>query len=114
MTSDSGAGGDSGGDVSTRGLREISRQMYLPKRAEKELKLLEAQLRDEEELFLNEGECTRGEAFVFRTLDSWIMLVRVVIVWFSLVVQRQLDNRCASWLNRATNNVLNENGSAGL
>ena len=30
--------------------------MYLPKRAEKELKLLEAQLEDEQNLFLNEGE----------------------------------------------------------
>ncbi|CAM9102053.1 unnamed protein product, partial [Choristocarpus tenellus] len=36
-------------------LRDISRQMYLPKRAEKELKLLEMQLQDEEELFLKEG-----------------------------------------------------------
>lgn len=33
----------------------MSRQMYLPKRAEKELKLLEAQLQDEEDLFLKEG-----------------------------------------------------------
>lgn len=38
-----------------RELREISRQMYLPKRAEKELKLLEMQLQDEEELFVQEG-----------------------------------------------------------
>lgn len=43
-------------DLTTKELREISRQMYLPKRAEKELKLLEAQLQDEESLFLNEGE----------------------------------------------------------
>ena len=34
----------------------MSRQMYLPKRAEKELKLLEAQLQDEEDLFLKEGQ----------------------------------------------------------
>lgn len=31
--------------------------MYLPKRAEKELKLLEMQLQDEEELFIEEGTC---------------------------------------------------------
>ncbi len=43
-------------DLTTKELRELSRQMYLPKRAEKELKLLEAQLQDEENLFLNEGE----------------------------------------------------------
>ncbi|CAM9427278.1 unnamed protein product, partial [Ectocarpus fasciculatus] len=49
-------------DLTTKELREISRQMYLPKRAEKELKLLEAQLQDEESLFLNEGvELTAAE-----------------------------------------------------
>ena len=48
------------GELSTRELREVSRQMYLPKRAEKELKLLEAQLKDEEELFLKEGMVFRG------------------------------------------------------
>lgn len=37
-------------------LRDISRQMYLPKRAEKELRLLEMQLKDEEDLFVKEGE----------------------------------------------------------
>jgi pre-mRNA-splicing factor ATP-dependent RNA helicase DHX16 len=36
-------------------LRQISRQLYLPKRAEKELRLLEMQLEDEEELFVREG-----------------------------------------------------------
>jgi hypothetical protein len=36
-------------------MRELSRQLYLPKRADKELRLLEAQLRDEEELFTAEG-----------------------------------------------------------
>lgn len=41
--------------LSMKQLRKISRQMYLPKRAEKELKLLEMQLQDEEELFLKEG-----------------------------------------------------------
>lgn len=46
-----------GGDkaLSIKELRAISRQMYLPKRAEKELRLLEMQLRDEEELFVEEG-----------------------------------------------------------
>ncbi|CAN0493772.1 unnamed protein product, partial [Ectocarpus sp. 12 AP-2014] len=49
-------------DLTTKELREISRQMYLPKRAEKELKLLEAQLEDEQNLFLNEGvELTAAE-----------------------------------------------------
>ena len=49
---------ESGGqrELTTKELREMSRQMYLPKRAEKELKLLEAQLQDEEDLFLKEGE----------------------------------------------------------
>lgn len=57
MTSESGEQRD----LTTKELREISRQMYLPKRAEKELKLLEAQLQDEESLFLNEGELAMHE-----------------------------------------------------
>lgn len=49
---------ESGGEraLTMKELRDVSRQMYLPKRAEKELKLLEAQLQDEEELFLKEGK----------------------------------------------------------
>ncbi len=38
-----------------RFLLNVSRQLYLPKRAEKELRLLEMELEDEEDLFLREG-----------------------------------------------------------
>ncbi|CAM9175049.1 unnamed protein product [Chrysoparadoxa australica] len=47
------AGGDKA--LSMKELRKISRQLYLPKRAEKELKLLELQLKDDDELFVQEG-----------------------------------------------------------
>ncbi|CAM9520621.1 unnamed protein product, partial [Phaeothamnion confervicola] len=49
----SGEGGDR--VLSMRELRLVSRQTYLPKRAARELKLMEMQLKDEEDLFLKEG-----------------------------------------------------------
>ncbi|KAG5180936.1 P-loop containing nucleoside triphosphate hydrolase protein [Tribonema minus] len=50
-----GGEGGEGAELSMAEMRALSRQVYLPKRADKELRLLEMQLRDEEELFAAEG-----------------------------------------------------------
>jgi hypothetical protein len=78
-------------------MRELSRQLYLPKRADKELRLLEAQLRDEEELFTAEGvaltEAERRRAEIGRQVrhnsSSNIYIYCVLLAWCWLQARLQ-------------------------
>jgi len=61
-------------------LREMSRQHYLEKREQRELKILEMQLKDEEELF--EGEALTKE----EVLDFWRQNATDCIIYLQLII----------------------------